>query len=108
MFLFLLCRKEWISSLELQEEFYNTQMQYLKERNLAAEEHLKAQMGRDEDVHEHILGLLKLGREKGPGQISTVSYIYPATLTSTGVPVSGGAALPYRRPPRPARGVCCQ
>lgn len=102
------CRQEWETSLGLQEEFYASQMEYLQEKNAAAEAYLTEQMEAKKEFESDIMKHIKTGREYLPGNISSTTFAYPTSVTTTGAPVSGGAQLPTRRPlKRGAKPVCC-
>lgn len=99
-------RKEWEASLALQEEFHNTQMRYVQERNEEALEEYTKQVRHEQDLRAEYMRHLKTKVSSGPGNISIISYAYPADLTEAGAPISGGCPIPYRRAPRARESWC--
>lgn len=102
-------RAEWESSLGMQEEFYNSQLEFIKNQEQAALAHYNRQVKGESDIQEQYIKELKGKTTVGPGNITTTTYTYPVTVTATGAPVSAGAQVPSRRvlvKPR-RRGGCC-
>lgn len=101
-------RKEWETSLEMQEDFFKSQMDYLRNKNAEAENYMKNQIEGGPAAEVDALKQLKLGRDsERNGEISVVRFMYPASVTSTGAPVSAGAQMPCRRPLRRQKSACC-
>lgn len=90
-------RAEWESSLALQEEFYNAQLEFIRNQEQAALAHYNRQMEGGSDIQTKYLQELKGQSSMGPGNIKTITFAYPASVTSTGAPVSAGAQIPSRR-----------
>lgn len=93
-------RHEWENSLNLQQEFFETQMQFLQSRNEEALALYKSQVLAEGRVADQVLKHLDIGRIQPDNDIcpvTTVKFAYPASITVTGAPISGGAPCPFKR-----------
>jgi hypothetical protein len=96
-FVFFFIRDQWENSLELQEQFYNAQLEYIKNREASEKENYEKQIANNPDVQHRYFHELRGSRCEGPNNLSIVTFAYPTGVTTVGAPVSGGAQPPTRR-----------
>eukprot|EP01070_Trichotokara_eunicae_P011165 Trichotokara_eunicae@DN6833_c0_g1_i1.p1 len=92
-------RREWEKSKEVQDQFYERQMEFIEAQKLEAQQvtdNANAKRRVIELIYTKQLSMKHENAEGDAGNL-TYSYAYPENVAHLGAPVSGGAGVPHKR-----------
>lgn len=97
-------RKKWAEDQEIQRRFFDDQTKFLENMNENARDNFHARLHKAQN--EAFMSIVaqeakKINKTPLEGAHKVFSYVYPAHLTQSGLPISGGAPMPRMRTKRP-------